>query len=315
MHTNKKLAISLGVLLVLILATWQMSKPTGNSLVGLDLLNIADTSQIVRVEVLPNEASQGQPVALERSGKDWQVNGKYKADPSIVRALMGRLQLSRVKRKVGPSGRQEVSEWLRKGKKIKVGFENGEEVVFVSGGNPANTASFFQMEGSEDVYQVEVPGYSLYISGIFELTENQWRHRLLFSSDWRSIQALTVDYTSPGRDDVEIYFDKTTLKVRGPEPTDTTALENYIVNFESFYTNEFIGEGQIPLYDSLMQTEPIATIRLRDIDSSKNTNLSIFPRPGASPYTLLADEKGNYSVVDAPRIEKLLVRRQDLVVK
>ena len=314
MHTNKKLFISLTVLLVLIALTWWAGRPSGNTVVGRDLLLINDTSSVARIQITA-VAPGNEQIMLEESGGGWVVNNTYRTDPSVMRSLMGRLLLSRVKQKVGASRMEQVREWLKQGKRVRVLLENGDEVEFLVAGNPSKTESYFSMAGEEAIYQVAVPGYSMYIAGIFELTENQWRNRLLFSSDWRTIQSLEIDYTDSERDDILVFFDRSTLRVRGNEPTDTASLDTYIANFESFYTNEYISPGQIPLYDSLMQTEPVATISIQDIDASKNTVLEVYPKPEATPYTLLKDDKGNYSVVEAGRIQKLLPRRQDLVVE
>lgn len=304
----------MAILLFLIAVTWWAGRPSGNSVVGRDLLQIDDTSSIARIEIMA--ATQvGNEIILEESGSGWTVNNKYRTDPSVMRSLMGRLLLSRVKQEVGASRMEQVREWLLQGKRVNVLLENGDEVEFLVAGNPSKTDSYISKAGEEAVYQVEVPGYSMYIAGIFELTENQWRNRLLFSSDWRTIQSLEIDYVDSELEDVFVFFDRSTLRVRGNEPTDTSALDNYIANFESFYTNEYISPGQIPLYDSLMRTEPVATIAIQDIAASKNMVLEVYPKPEAMPYTLLKDDKGNYSVVEAGRIQKLLPLRQDLVIE
>jgi hypothetical protein len=308
MHKNTTLLISLGVLLLLIAGTWWAGRPSETSIVGYDLLELSDTTKISRIEMISAENS----VVLSKANNNWMVNDKYKVDRSIRNFLVGVLKLVRVKREVGPSQLAEVKQWMATGRKVIISGEQGVLTEFTATGNPSKTESYFTVAGDSKVYQVELPGYPNYVSGIFEFTENQWRNRLLFSSDWRSIQSLTVDYADDQKKDVTIAFDKTTLKVVDLPEADTLVLENYIQQYESFFTNEFISKGQIPVYDSLMNTTPVATIRLRDIDSAKNMELDVYPGPADQPYVLLKDEAGNYSVCDAGRIRSLLISLDDL---
>jgi hypothetical protein len=308
MHKNTTLLISLGVLLLLIAGTWWAGRPSETSIVGYDLLELSDTTKISRIEMISAENS----VVLSKANNKWMVNGKYKVDRSIRNFLVGVLKLVRVKREVGPSQLAEVRQWMATGRKVIISGEQGVLAEFTATGNPSKTESYFTLAGDSKVYQVELPGYPNYVSGIFEFTENQWRNRLLFSSDWRSIQSLTVDYADDQKKDVTIAFDKTTLKVVDLPEADTLVLENYIQQYESFFTNEFISKGQIPVYDSLMDATPVATIRLRDIDSAKNTELDVYPGPADQPYVLLKDETGNYSVCDADRVRSLLISLDDL---
>ncbi|WP_339788736.1 hypothetical protein [uncultured Imperialibacter sp.] len=308
MHKNTTLLISLGVLLLLIVGTWWAGRPSETSIVGYDLLELSDTTKISRIEMISGENS----VVLSKANSKWLVNDKYKVDRSIRNFLVGVLKLVRVKREVGPSQLAEVKQWMASGRKVIISGEQGVLAEFTATGNPSKTESYFTLAGDSRVYQVELPGYPNYVSGIFEFTENQWRNRLLFSSDWRSIQSLTVDYADDQKKDVTIAFDKTTLKVVDLPEADTLVLENYIQQYESFFTNEFISKGQIPVYDSLMNATPVATIRLRDIDSAKNTELDVYPGPADQPYVLLKDEAGNYSVCDAGRVRSLLISLDDL---
>jgi hypothetical protein len=308
MHKNTTLLISLGVLLLLIAGTWWAGRPSETSIVGYDLLELSDTTKISRIEMISAENS----VVLSKANNNWMVNDKYKVDRSIRNFLVGVLKLVRVKREVGPSQLAEVKQWMATGRKVIISGEQGVLAEFTATGNPSKTESYFILAGDSKVYQVELPGYPNYVSGIFEFTENQWRNRLLFSSDWRSIQSLTVDYADDQKKDVNIAFDKTTLKVVDLPEADTLVLENYIQQYESFFTNEFISKGQIPVYDSLMNATPVATIRLRDIDSAKNTELDVYPGPADQPYVLLKDEAGNYSVCDAGRVRSLLISLDDL---
>lgn len=308
MHKNTTLAISLGVLLVLIAGTWWAGRPSSTSIVGYDLLQLTDTTSITRIEMAP---SSGSSVVLSKVNNRWVVNDNHRADRSIRNFLAGVLKLVRVKREVGSSQQGEVNRWLEGGRTVTVSGDNGVLAEFVAAGNPAKTESYFRMKGETTVYQVELPGYPNYVAGIFEFTENQWRNRLLFSSDWRSIQSLTVDYADDSQKDVTIEFEKTTLQVAGLPEADTIAMERYIQQFESFFTNEYISEGQIPVYDSLMSTPAIATIRLKDIDTAKNTEVEVYSGPSDQPYMLLRDEAGNYSVCDAGRVRSLLITLDD----
>jgi len=311
MQTNKKLLISLAGLLVLIAATWWVGRPSNNSVAGNDLIGVTDTAFVEKIEI----TSGAQKLSLKKGSNGWTINEKFKVDPSIRKFLLGVVKIVRVKREVGKIQLEEVKGWMESGRSVTISLADGNDIQFDACGNPSKTESYIRMKDSNQIYVVELPGYPNYVTGIFEFTENQWRDRLLFSSDWRTIQSLSIDYADQGIDDVTIAFDKTTLKVNGSDATDTIALEAYIQQFEAFFTNEYISPGQIDLYDSLMQTSPVATITLKDIDVSKNTVLEFFGEPAESQYLLLRDHLGNYSVCESARAKKLLADRGRLTGK
>ena len=41
---------------------------------------------------------------------------------------------------------------------------------------------------------VNIPGYESYVAGIFEIPTNDWRDRTIFSTNYRTLQKLEVQY-------------------------------------------------------------------------------------------------------------------------
>ena len=161
---------------------------------------------------------------------------------------------------------------------------------------------------------MEIPGYNNYISGIFELTENQWRDRVLFSTTWRSLQSLNIDYIE-SEEDLDIFFDEKFLTVKGVNKLDTTSLMDYIGQYQYFQINDFLEKGKYKKYDSLFQTKHMAVVTINDIDTSKNRKLEVYPLMEGENFYLLTDEKEEMMVIDRKRMENILSKKAQFISK
>jgi len=271
-----------------------------------DLFNVADTSQIQSIKI---DGLQQVEIKKHNEGR-WQINDRYGLNENLKTVLLAVLNQVNVRRPVAQIQQEEIAQRLRSSTKITV--ETGEQTLeFFADGNAARTQSYFMLEGDNQPYIVEIPGYRNYISGIFELTEMQWRNRTLFNTHWRSLQSLTVSYPGNGGNDLGIFFEDEFFRVQNVALMDTTALISYLAGFELFEANEFIASGFNSAYDSLSQTTPIAIIELNEINRDKNQRLNVFPKLKDDNYVLTSNKDGELSLVDFERVRQLLGRPGD----
>ena len=305
MHKNYKLMLMLGGLLVVSLALRFSGNKRPSSGFRVDLFSVSDTAAVQSI-LLKN----GEIEIARTAQNSWKVNDQYGLDPSLKTVLLAVLNQVTIKRPVSKIQQEEIATALSGGTRASVTSEGGN-LAFYAGGNPARTQSYFMLEGTDQPYIVEIPGYRNYISGLFELTELQWRDRRLFNTHWRSLQSLKVSYPDKPSNNLHIYFEDEFFKIEGLNAMDTTALMTYLEPFQYFEANEFIAPGFSPLYDSLSKTQPLAVIELNEINADNNQVLSIFPKLEMDNYLLTANKDGELSLVDFGRVRGLLVRRGD----
>ncbi|MFY0650611.1 MAG: hypothetical protein JXQ96_01195 [Cyclobacteriaceae bacterium] len=307
MKKTVRLSVILGVLiLVSILLALTGGKDNRRSFDS-NLFTVADTASVVGISIKTLDKS----MKIERGASGWRVNEQYKADPSLVKVMQSILSRVRIKRPVSKLNMEDVVVDLQNnGRAVSIDFDDNSTLTFFAGGSSSKKLSTYS--DGDKAYVVEIPGYDNYISGIFELSENQWRDRLLFSSTWRSLQSLDIDYAS-GQEDVSIYFDKKFLAVSGVEKLDTAALMSYVEQYQYFQINDFLDKGTYPRYDSLLLTQPLAKIDIKDIDLSKNGVIEVYPKIPGEQFYLTSNEAREMMVIDAQRMNKLLSKKDQFI--
>lgn len=306
MDKNTKLLVILaGLVLVSVFISFSGKEDNRQSF-DPQMFTVKDTSMIESVAISSNTVNE-----ITRRNGIWRLNDKFNADFNMVEVMKSILSQVKVKRPVAKLNQEDIIKDLKlTGKKVTVNYTDGTSSNFIAGGNSSKKDSYYLMD--EKAYLVEIPGYNNYISGIFELTENQWRDRVLFSTTWRSLQSLNIDYTNE-EEDLEVFFDEKFLAVKGVNQLDTTSLMEYIGQFQYFQINDFLEKGKYKKYDSLFQTEHTAVITISDIDASKNRKLQVYPLMKGESFYLLTDEKQEMMVIDSKRMDNILSKKGQFI--
>lgn len=269
------------------------------------LFAVADTTQIAQLTITKG----GQTIKVIRGEGKWTLNDQYKTDPQLVYLFQRILNAVETQRPVSRSNFEDIKAALEMdGRKIEIAFTNGQTKTFYAGGNQAKSTAYFANEDLSKIFIVVIPGYKTYVSGIFELTLNQWRDRTLFSSNWRTLQDLTIDYTDQDRSDLNIAFTGKFLSVSSVNKLDTAALMNYLQPLENFQLNDYLEKGSFPRYDSLLETTPLAQISVKDINKSNNLDLTVFNKIEGERFYLLTNDSKEMIVVDQGRMESIMTQ-------
>ncbi|SMD32344.1 hypothetical protein SAMN04488029_0689 [Reichenbachiella faecimaris] len=302
----KKLSfVFVGLLMVSLLLMWVGKKDRAISSVDKNLFAIADTTQITGIVIQYG----GKAIAIQRGDNEWSINNQHKADPQLIYLSQRILSAVETQRPVSKSNLETIKkELLESGRQVTVELSGGESKHFYAGGNTAKTTAYFGNQDLTKIFTVAIPGYQSYLSGIFELTLNQWRDRVLFASSWRTVQHLTVDYADPVLNDLNIYFDNQFLAVNGVSDLDTTVLMTYLQPLEFFQLNDYLNPGAFPRYDSLLNVEPIAQISLEDINVTNNRQLKVYPKIDGQRFYLLTNAANEMMVVDEGRMQRLMAQ-------
>lgn len=258
------------------------------------LFAIEDTASVSSVVLKGNDIT----IDLSRTNGSWVVNGQA-ADQNFVRVLLSILKNVRVKRTIGNLDTDNVGD-------VSIAFNDGETIGFeyTSDANATKTYFIRNAEG----YQVEVPGYRDNVSNILELHPDQWKSRLVFDASWRTIQRLNVRGYGAGLD---IQFANQFFNISGVNQIDSSAVVDYLNQWQLFQANEMISSGRFKNFDSLKSTNPIAEIEIEDISSRTPTRFAIYPNLDNQPFHLVVKNENEMMVIDAQRIQNLLRTSQD----
>ncbi|WP_436517169.1 DUF4340 domain-containing protein [Ekhidna sp. To15] len=238
---------------------------------------------------------EGDTTMLSLSGEGWSVDNEYLADQGFVNTLISILE--RVE--VGKTIDNWNSEILGS---VEVEFDFNSRYRFDFASNANRTKSYFVTENGAK--EVAVPGYRDNVIDIFILHADQWRDRLILDGSWRTIQNISV--ANDRGEDFQISFNEKFFLVNGQSATDSSAVVNYLNQFQQFQANEMISEGRFVEMDSIAKTQPFASISIDDIKYDQPIRLEFFPGKPSQPYHLVKDQDGQQMVIDARRVNQIL---------
>jgi hypothetical protein len=250
---------------------------------------------------------------LEKSESGWTVNSEFPVDANLLRVFKSVMTQLRVKRQISDQELQSLVSRIRnEGTEVSITSNDGK-LLFTVLGNETKTRTYFITADSETGYEVEIPGYSDYIGGIFNLQPNQWRDRLIFSGNWRTIQSLTIDYTNEQYGDLDIRFEGDFFTVKGVQELDSNQVVGFFDQFSYLQANEIITGTNYPRYDSLKETAPFLTMNIDDIKLPDTYQLKIFPPLEGESVLLVTDNKGEMMVFSENRIQNFFAQPQDFI--
>lgn len=268
---NKRLAIILCLLLAVTATVYWFGRADHQYTVDKNLYHNFDLKTIDQITL---ESKDGK-VDLKFNGSRWKVNGQYDADANMIDVLFATLQKAEPKRPIANSLQDSTNKALtQNGVKVNL-FTTGQSVYsFVAGGNDQKTQAVFKGDKDDQSYQVIIPGYRVYVSGIFELQEKDWRNKLVFGFNWRNFQQLDASFADKPQDDFIVAMDKEFFGVKGLAQTDTTKLNEFMDHLFQLTVDEY--ELATSATDSLFGGKVIMQVTVKDI-ANRTYTLQLFP--------------------------------------
>lgn len=282
----KRLLVVIGLLLVSNVALYFSGKTKSGLSYDEAQFAVQDTASVASISI--------GDIQLRKESV-WMV-GQYPADPAFVDHLLNVLLRVRVKKPIGEMSVEDA---------VAISVNNRS---FHFKPNDTKTRTYFIADGQG--YEMEIPGFSDYVGGIFELAADQWRDRLVYNGSWRTIQNLHLDYTAGDADDFRITFEKDFFKMDGIAQPDTTRMMDYLNQFQYFQANERLSPGRVPYLDSIAGTTPLARLTIDDIQLKQPITFTIFPRRPQDGFHLLLDPNGEMIAVDMERTGMILMRHR-----
>lgn len=260
-----------------------------------------DTAQIESISIRNADYS----VKLSREGNSWKLNEDLNVDPAFKSILLGVLERTRLRKEV----KDESKEWSDllndTGQEVQVVYKGGE-LNFSIGGNPTFTKTLVAYQSTGKIHEVYIPGYTDYLGGIFTLHPDQWRERVVYNGSWRTIQSIEIDHLNAPGSNIRIFFEDEFFKIENLVALDSNRVIDYLNQFQFLQVNEWISKGRFSRYDSLVGTDPIATMTIDDINWSDNLVFRVYPSIANENYQLVSSRSGEMMLFDKNRIQTFL---------
>jgi hypothetical protein len=184
---------------------------------------------------------------------------------------------------------------------------------FEVAGNPESMTTYLKSSNHVPV-EISIPGYTSYIAALFGINENQWRNKMLFSSNYRTIKSLEyTDISEPDHSFTLIDSDGF-LKPADAQKIDTATLFQYLQIYEYFEADGFIDRGEYERFDSLEKnTEPVLRISIDDIDDTFDGAIRIYGKIPDDPYVFGITKEGQRFVIIEEKWKILRMEKQRLM--
>ena len=305
---NKLLAIVIVLLILLPFAKQLFVSEEEGIAFDQTLFTVADTASISSVKI----HGKSGLIELKKHDEAWIVNKKYQMEPSLRLVLFSVLKNLRAYKMLSGEELDQARDILNNsGDTVSIRFQKKEKLIFITGGRKEVPVSYFKKMGEEKIYAVRIPGYESFVAGIFEISENDWRERVLYNSNWRTIKSISVKY--PGLDNAgfKIFDNGLRLVVQGVDNPDSSKIDEYIMHYNYFQVNEYINRGKNAYYDSLSQTSPNISISLDDIDKTWSSKANFYGiKPGNTKMVLgIRENDGQWFLIDQKRMVALAKRK------
>jgi hypothetical protein len=266
---NKRLVISLVVLTAAITAFVFLDRDKQDFAVDKNLYSNIDLKSVDRVLI---ESPSGKS-DLRYQGYRWKVNDSIDADRGLVEVLFATLQQAQPKRPVAESLQDSVAGVLRKsGVKVSLFAGNEKLKSFYAGGNEQKTQAIFIPEAGGEPHLMIIPGYRVYVAGIFEIPPVAWKEKLIFNFNWQNFAKLEARYKNSSGD-FDIMMDRGQVSIAQVPEADTAKLNSYLDQISLLTVDEYINRNRMT--DSLTGTSPLVNVTVSDI-ANRKYQLSIF---------------------------------------
>ncbi len=222
---------------------------------------------------------------LEYVGGQWEINSRFIIDNGMRDVFFAVLSQVEIRRPVPSAQKDSIATSLHaNGLKVTI-LNNGEIIrVYYVGGDEDQFVTYFMMEGEEEVYIMQIPGYLSYIAGIYHVPENDWRDRYIWPVDWSRLKTMRLEFYENTGAVLEFEYLDNFISIVGVEPMDTASVMNYLQNIAELQANTFLEPGS-KYSQFAIEENRFVQIKIEQI-ANDNYNLDIYRIPGNTNFYL-----------------------------
>jgi hypothetical protein len=302
---NITLLISLGVLCLVSLGLYWGSNAVTEH-IDPTLFRLQDSKAVNKV-VFKSDTSR---IELEFNNNKWTVNKTFDADRDLVDVLFATVAQAIPKREAAASIRDSVArESKQQGVKVEFYVGSAVDRTFWVWGDEAQGVTYFIDNEGNTPYVMVIPGYRVFVAGIFTQGETMWRDKRIFNFNWRNFTGLTASFPNDPKQNFSVAMAERFFSIEGMTNIDTTALNNYLDAVSLIEADAFYSPGQSTQYDSLLKTKPIIRIDAKELSDEQHT-LEVFGI-AKDERNALARWGEDYVWFDRRNIMQLYKKRKD----
>lgn len=273
-----------------------------------------DTADLVAISLIEKHADTlFRRVDLRRSAQSWTIADTLEAFVQPVQTLLQTLVLQTVRAPVAPTALRNVLKFIKDHRvEVTLRWKGGrEETFYVGGPTPDQRASYMLRPGSDQPYEVFLPGFEGYVTSRYYPDLSVWQPNIVFTAKAAELRAVQVDfYGEPGESwRLERSLPGTPWRLATEEPLDSAKVADYFLAYTGpFYADELAHP------DSLAQATPLAEVRL-SLWSNTNYHFTVYAHPW-SPlhyYLKLHHPPYFFYIIGRYTLDRLLYRREELV--
>jgi hypothetical protein len=258
---NKFLTVSLITLIFLTLIVFFVGSEKREE-INRDLFKAEDLKSVDRVTL----QSGTKTIQLHTDGSTWFVNKNFRADPDMIRVLFAMLLQHEPQRRAGAFENDSIAKILEQRGVLVTLFVGSNPIKsFYAGGNPSKSKAYFKDVESGDVYLMKIPGYKVYVSGIFELDESGFREKIVFGFQWRNFKSLSAQFFDRPNENFKAILNKENIIIEGMPRIDTAKVNTFLNDVSLLTADQFL-EAKPAEYSN-----EIMLISIEDIANRKYT--------------------------------------------
>lgn len=196
---NKKYLSFLGLLLALIstLLIYFLVKSPRKSTINPEEIDFAvkDTANIAKVIITAYiEGNAVSKVYLTKKMDNWWVNDEYKAQNTAIENLLQTIYSIQMRQPLHPNAIENVKKLIKK-RNVHVIIQNSNGSVLkgysIGPATPDSKGNYVILEGADNPYIAEIPGFQGYLSTRFSASPENWRDYTLWSISLDNFQEFT----------------------------------------------------------------------------------------------------------------------------
>jgi hypothetical protein len=305
---NKKALITLVVLIILTGTSAFLINKTGNRpTVDKFVFKNIDFEAVSKIRIENDQDT----VELSFANSRWRVNNEFPADRNLVTLFFATLKQAEPKREISDALADSISKAMdAKGNRVTLFSDDQPIQHLVTVGNDSKTQSFFKDPKSGKIYLMTIPGYRVFVSGIFELKTGGWRDKMVFGTfNWRNFQSLEAQFPEKPAENFKVLAEGTGLfGVQGIK-TDTAKLNTFLDDVSLISVEDYPESRS--LRDSLTRVKPFLNLVINDI-TGKQHSLKVYRENKSGVLGLWMD---NQPVLFNPQQVRNIIRPKSFFIQ
>lgn len=273
-----------------------------------------DTGAIMEIQLVEKHADTVyRRIDLRRTRRGWLIGDTLEAFIQPVQTLLKTIAGQTPRAPVSQTAIRNVLSFLREHRvEVTLKFQDGRtEHFYVGGPTPDQMATYMLRVGSDQPYEVFLPGLEGYITSRYYPDLSAWQPNTVFAARAADLQAIQIDYHGePAKSwRLERPHPEAAWRLASGEPIDSIATAEYLMAYVGPYYADELGQA-----DSLVGLSPIAEVQLF-LWQGKKYHWTVYPHSSSPLHYYLRLWHSPYFVYIISRytMDRLLYERGQLV--